>query len=178
MRRSFRAIALATLGLVLVASLAATARMLWIPVAGPMFKKGKKVYTTVKTSLVAPSGATATGTVKLDCNAGDDADRLIVKAAGLPSSAPCQIWFADAAGKHVGDPLEAAIDGDGNLHVTVYGDLCHFKECPMLVVTVRGYEVLRAELRSDRLPAVAPSGGAGTPARPEAAPSNEAHPTP
>lgn len=184
-RRTLRSFLLAMLALVLVGTLGATARMFWIPVAGPMFKKGKKVYATIKTPLVAPSGVAASGTVKLDCNAGDDADRLVVKAEGLPAGTPCQIWFADGVGKPVGDPLEAAIDADGHLRLTVFGDLCHLKQCPMLLVMVRGHEALRAELRTDSsataVPSGAPSGATGNAApagTPQAAPSAEAQPSP
>lgn len=181
MRRILRSFLFAALSVILVGTLGATARMFWIPVAGPMFKKGKKVYATIKTPLVAPSGAAGSGTVKLDCNAGDDADRLVVKAEGLPAGTPCQIWFADGVGKPVGDPLEAAIDAEGHLRFTVFGELCHLKQCPMLLVMVRGREVLRAELRTDLAPAAAPPGGAGTAAPsgpPESVPSGESRPSP
>ena len=172
-------IALVVLGLVLVVSLATVARMLWIPVSGPLYKKGKKTYATVRAPLVGNAGEAARGTVKLDCNSGDDADRLVLKASGLQPGLVCQIWFADENGKRLGEPLEATVEADGHLRVTVFGELCHLKECPKLVVTVRGREVLAADLRSGGQPAPAASGvGASPSGAPSGAPATDSSTAP
>ncbi|NDD29514.1 MAG: hypothetical protein EB084_14735 [Proteobacteria bacterium] len=153
-----------TLALFALAASAAVSRMMWIPISGPMYKAPKKHYATISVPLVAPGGGAATGSVRLYCNAGDDADRLVVRASGLAPSARCMLWFADGAERHVGEPFEVAADVDGTLHFTVHGALCALKDAPLLLITVGGGVVLRADLR-------APSVPSSTPMTPTASPS-------
>lgn len=166
------------MGFLLLVTGVAAQRMFWIPVAGPMFKKGKKHYATYRAPLSAEAGEASVGTVKLDCNAGDDADRLVLKASGMPPGAACKVWFGDARGKCLGDPLEATADADGHLHLTVFGDLCHLKQCPMLLVGIGERIVLRADLRepAPATPTASPSGGVGAPGE-AASPAPETTPS-
>jgi hypothetical protein len=143
----FRAAGPLAVVVVLSVIAAASARIFWVPVAGPMFKPPKHVYFTVKAPLVAPSGQPGSGTVKIDCNGGDDADRLIVKAVDLPANVGCKVWFVEPrSGKRMGEPFVTRTEGDGSLHIVVFGALCYLKEFSHLMVVINEKVALMGDL--------------------------------
>lgn len=138
-----------TVAVVLALGGTAGAYMFWVPVAGPMFKKPDHRYVTVKSDLLPAAGGQGSGTAKLDCNGGDDADRLVVKASGLPPNANVKVWFCELKpnGKRLGEPLAARTDESGNLKITVMGSLCYLKAYPQLIIVINDKVALTGDMR-------------------------------
>lgn len=146
---------LVLLALVTTTSIA-VATFFWIPVMRPgPIHPGKRHYLTVRVALSPPASqhSTAAGIAKLVCNGGDDADRLSVRASGLPRNAACKVWFSQyKTDRRNGSPFETNTDDAGSLHFSVEGLFCDLKHYPALIVVIENKVALVADLLGDSLP--------------------------
>lgn len=133
--------------LVLAAAIASHARVFWLPLSGPLYHKPHH-YETYRVALIPlDPHSKATGYVHLYGNGGDDADRLALRATGLPPDTRCEMWFSNEQ-KHtrMGRPLVVHTDATGLLHFTVYGSFCDVKHYPDIIIVIGRRLVLQANL--------------------------------
>ncbi len=111
--------------------------------------KPKHDFHTIKAAFADRSGGRATGTVKIVCNAGQDADMVIVNAHGLKPGMKYRVAFVnnnDQKRSPVGYPGEAVTDEQGNFRYEVAGKLCPVDKWSRIVLVEEGISRMSADV--------------------------------